>query len=119
MTGTEYLNSIMSITPDDAIISRIDSLYSHNLPDIIYKIISNGNESIFLDDDIRMLSYEEIKDATHDLHVDFKAKGLIPIADCGENNFIVYSFIEKTWSKFNIVDEVLFKKKNNIDELLK
>ena len=42
----------------------------------------------------------------------------IPLIDCGENDFIVYHFVDKIWSKFNIIDETVFKK-NSLKELLK
>ena len=44
---------------------------------------------------------------------------MIPLADCGENDFIVYHFTDGSWSKFNIIDETEFKKRNALDEILK
>ena len=38
--------------------------------------------------------------------------------DCGENDFIVYHFKENYWSKFNIIDEVEFGKKETLREVL-
>ena len=55
----------------------------------------------------------------NDLHVSFRDKEIIPLIDCGENDFIVYHFMDKIWSKFNIIDETVFKKKNSLEELLK
>ena len=53
------------------------------------------------------------------LHVEFKKKGLLPVADCRENDFILYDFINGMWAKFNIVDEIIFKERLSLEELLK
>lgn len=118
MTGKEYLKSLVSIKVNKEISKKIISVYSDNLPEIVLKIASNAKEPIFLDDDSRILSYDEMIDAEQDLRVQFKEKGIIPLVDCGENDFIVYHFENKIWSKFNIVDETVFKKKDSLEELL-
>lgn len=119
MTGKEYLSSLASVKPDKKKTDRIAALYVDGLPEIILKIASSAKEPVFLDDDSRVLSYDEIVDAEKDLHISFKDKGIIPLVDCGENDFIVYHFTDKIWSKFNIIDETIFKKKKSLEELLK
>ncbi len=47
----------------------------------------------------------------NDLHVSFKDKEIIPLIDCGENDFIVYHFMDKIWSKFNIIDETVLRRR--------
>ena len=84
----------------------------------VFSGISGSNKTVFLDDNIRILSFDEIINAEKELHVDFKSNQIIPLVDCGENDFIVYHFFDKIWSKFNIVDETVFKKKNSLQELL-
>ncbi len=119
MTGKEYLSSLAGIKPDQKKADRVASLYTSNLPQIIQKIISRAKEPVFLDDGSRVLAYDEIVDAEKDLHVAFKERGMIPLVDCGENDFIVYHFEDRIWSKFNIIDETVFKKKKGLEELLK
>ena len=119
MTGKEYLSSLANVTYDKDKIDVIESLYTKDLTEIILKMISNADEPIFLDDDSRILSYSEIVDAEKDLHVKFKEKGIIPLVDCGDNDFIVYQFNNRKFSKFNIVDETIFKEKQSIEEILK
>lgn len=87
------------------------------MPEIVKKIISSVDDTIFLEEDWRILSLSEIEDAEKDLHIEFGEKGILPLVDCGENDFIVYHFQDEIWSKFNIVDEVIFQKKNTIEEL--
>ncbi len=119
MTKKEYFNIISNIETDKSKIERIETLYNRKLPDQLQKIISNSSETVFLDDNTRILSFDEIADAETDLHISFSKKGMIPVADCGENDFIVYHFDDADWSKFNIVDESIFKRKASLDELLK
>lgn len=119
MTGKEYLSSLAEVKADKEKTDMIVALYTDNLPEIILKIIANAKEPVFLDDGSRVLSYDEIVDAEKDLHVAFKDKGIIPLVDCGENDFIVYHFLDNVWSKFNIVDETVFKKKSSLEELMK
>lgn len=119
MEKKDYLAESIDYKIDKKKIDAIQKLYKAELPDILKKIISRANETVFFNDGSRILSFDEIMDAKKDLHVDFKSKGIIPFADCGENDFIVYHFNDEFWSKFNIIDESVFKKKNTIEELLK
>lgn len=119
MTEKEYLEQIEKKAVDDSKVQKVEAVYGDVLPELIRIIISNNNEPEFFDNGVRILAYNEIIDAEKDLHVDFKKKGIIPVADCGENNFVVYHFAEKIWSKFNIIDETVFKKKDCLEVLLK
>lgn len=119
MTKKEYMKQLPDKPIDAKKVEEIEAIYHAKLPELIKKMVSNADESIFFDDDDRILSYKEIADAQVDLHVNFKSMGMIPLADCGENDFIVYHFADGSWSKFNIVDETVFKKRNALDELLK
>lgn len=119
MTGREYIDTISKkeIVNDKTIL--VEALYNTKLPELIKRIVSNSNDDpIFLENEIRVLSLPEIIHAESELHVDFKEKGIIPLFDCGNNDFIVYHFKEKIWSKFNIIDEISFKKEENLNELL-
>ncbi len=119
MNRADYIKETEEFKIDPKKVDIIEKIYQMTLPDIIKKIISNAEESIFFDDDYRILSFDEIKDAADDLHVDFKAKGIIPIADCGENDFIVFHAANNTWSMFNIIDEAIFKTRNSLKDFLK
>lgn len=118
MTKKEYLKSLDKVKIDGKKVKKIEKLYTKDLPEIIQKIISCADETVFFDDDTRMLSFDEIVDAREDLHVDFTDKGIIPLADFGENDFLVYHFEDGIWSMFNIEDELAFKKKNKLEDLM-
>ena len=117
MTKQDFLNKVMNSIVCAEKVSAIQTIYKNYFPDILAKLISFSDESVFFDDEWRSLSFDEIRDAEQDLHVSFSEKGLIPVLDCGENNFIVFQFSDSSWAKFNIIDEVLFKKKDKLSEL--
>ena len=113
----KYFESITKKEIDLGKVEKIQNIYNKVLPEEVQRIVSNAESSIFLDD-VRILSYKEILNAEYDLHVDFKTKQMIPLADCGDNDFVVYHFDTHEWSKFNIIDEVTFKKRKTLAEVL-
>lgn len=119
MNKKEYLKKILTLEIDEKKVSLIEQQYSTSFPKIVKLIITNSDETVIFEDDSRALSFSEMVDAEKDLHVDFKLKGIIPLFDCGDNDFIVFHYNNKKWSKFNIIDEISFKEKNTLEELLK
>ena len=113
-----FLDTLSTIKVDTKKVEHLCQVYSQELPPLVEKIVSICNGPVFLDSGIRVLIFDEIVDAEKDLHVSFSAKSLVPIADCGENDFIVYDFKSKCWAKYNIVDGTLFKKRASLCELL-
>ncbi len=118
MDKKEYFARLNKVKIDNKKTNIMQSMYGTELPVIIKKLISSNKETIFFDDGTRILAFAEIIDSEKDLHIEFKNKGLIPLIDCGDNDFIVYNFNENNYSIFNIVDEVSFKKRNDLKELL-
>jgi hypothetical protein len=112
-----FMTQIQATNIDQSKIEKIKKIYGvSNLPELIEKILSNDQHHCI--NNTRFLSFSEITDAKKDLNVDFAGKGILPIADCGDNDFIVYHFKDHKWSKFNIVDEVVFKKGKSFKELI-
>ncbi len=76
---------------------------------------------IFFDgeDFYRIVSLQEILDASADMNVDFETRKIFPLIDCSENDFISFDTKEQLWCKFNIVDEFQYSKKNSILEYFK
>lgn len=118
MDKKEYFQHLAKAEINHEKVQRVYSVYKMDLPETVRKIVSNSDETVFFDNDIRILSMEEIMNADRDLHVNFVERGMIPIADCGENDFIVYHSADRMWSKFNIIDEIAFRKKNSVEELI-
>ena len=118
MTKQEYIKAVKSTNIDMKTVSKLERVYNHTLPTIIAGIVSYSSEAVFFDDDTRILSVAEMLDAEKDLHVDFVNQGMMPIADCNENNFIVFHFETGKWSKYNIEDGIVFKEREHFEELL-
>lgn len=110
MTKAEYLSVAMKRAVDSEKVKTVKSVYGDVKNQAVRKLISQADETVFLDGDWRALSYSEILDAETDLHVSFSAQSLLPLFDCGDNDFVVYHLTEDNWSKFNIVDETVFSK---------
>ncbi len=118
MTRKEFLQIVEEIKIDEPIVANIENLYGYSLPQIIKEMVSYSQDSIFFDDGYRTLSLSEILEAEIDLHVDFVKYAMIPVIDCGDNDFVVYHFEECLWSKFNITDGSIFKRRKSLSELL-
>jgi len=118
MKKNVFFDQLAKNAIDELKVAQIEQAYGFELPIEVKRIISVCNETIFLENNCRFLSFSEIIDAENDLHIAFKEKGILPIADCGENDFIIYHLRDGFWSKFNIIDEIIFKKKERLAELL-
>jgi hypothetical protein len=119
MTKSEYLTLLDQQDIDLTMVETLENQYGCEFPSIVARVISSAKESVFFDDDGRILSFEEMVDANTDLHVDFTGQGLLPIADWGENNFVVFHTRDKRFSLFNIVDECSFREKEKLADILK
>ena len=117
MTKEEYFDMLKDCVIDKDTIDKVQEKYGTDLPGCVHRILSCAKEPVFLDN-VRILSIDEIMDAEEDLSVDFMGKQIIPIADVGDNDFVVYHFDDGTWSLFNIVDEFDFMKRSSFIEYL-
>lgn len=116
MTKKEFLTYIQTQKIESKYVSAVEKRYATSFPNLIKRIISCANESLFFDDEWRVLSVEEIIDAPEDLHVDFIALNILPLIDTDNNDFIVYHSMDACWSKFNIVDECFFQYCKHFEE---
>jgi hypothetical protein len=121
MTATDFLASLNTTDIDAAVVDRVEATYSATLPEQLKQIVSLAKGGHFFDGPrlCRLLSLEEIVSAEQELHVAFKAKGLLPLFDTGDNNFVVFNCRTNTWAKFNIVDETVYGSKPTLDALLR
>ena len=98
----------------------------NNLPQTLKLTISNSEavqllnkvqtEPIFFDDEkfYRLLCIDEITNSNSEFLVDFTSYNLLPIIDCGDNDFICYNYNENIWCFFNIADEISFNETTSI-----
>ena len=119
MIKKDYLSHLDTVVIDKAMVSQLEKKYDCVFPERIAQVISRATDTIFFEDDSRMLSFSEMLDAEKDLHTEFVKLGLLPLADCGENDFIVFHVKDGTYSVFNIIEECDFKRKDSLEALLK
>lgn len=117
MTLIDCLQEIRNTQVDSRVSKTLKKAYGSKVPVIIEQTVSFFKSGGFVEG-YRFLSLDEIEYAEDDLHVNFKRNGLIPLIDCGDNDFAVYNYIEGKWMMFNIVEQVCFKTKNELDDLL-
>lgn len=117
MENKKYLESLKDYEIDKEAVEKVGTIYGMKCPVVVSSIITSSTKAIFLDNS-RVLTYNEIVHADTEYDVDFIKQGLLPLFDCGDNNFIVYHFKEQNWSLYNIVDNCSFKKRDSLEELL-
>ena len=120
MNLKDTISTLSNVQIDDVFVAQLDKMYGVSLPDEVRKIVSISTETVFYDDFslLRGLSHAEILSASSDMSVDFIGKHLLPLFDVGDNDYIVFATAEKTWYRFNIVDEVEFDKAENLSVYL-
>lgn len=114
----DFLISLGQGSRDEQSAEKIEQVYGVRLKDDIKQVLSKKPEGIFFasDDILRLLSCEEIIDASRNMNVDFVGLKLIPIMDTGDNDYIVYDIEKRSWCKFNIVDNTKFKQRKSLKE---
>lgn len=70
-----------------------------------------GNESIFFDDESRLLSIEEILNSKEEMLLEAK---VIPIIDKYDNNFVAYDIFNKCFIDFDISTDFIGDKIDSI-----
>ncbi|MCK5849900.1 MAG: SMI1/KNR4 family protein [Kiritimatiellae bacterium] len=104
------------------VIPQLARLYGTQVPEELTELLNTTNGGFIEIDENdcwRLLSLSEMLTASIDLRTDFVGNGLIPIADCKENNFICYDFASsKQYLRFNIVDEMSFDTRAQLADFL-
>ena len=112
------INSIMDTPINTDKVAKVQALYEDSFPEFVQRMLSYMEDVVFIDDDLRLLSYREVVNASEELHVDFQTKCILPLIDCGDNDFISYGTDDGTWFLYNIVENVKFKERESLGELL-
>lgn len=118
MTREEFLNNVKNAIVNFETVKKIENKYKCTLPEQVKKILSVSESQLFFDEERRLLSTNEIENATEQLHVDFIQKGIIPIIDAYENDFISYNFKSKKWCFFNLNDGSIFSEDTSLESIL-
>ena len=90
MNYKDFLATIRYNAENANKVKQIEQLYSAIIPDAVACIISNLDKTVFLDSEsfVRLLDYQEVLDAEADLNVEFVSKGIIPLFDLGDNDYL-------------------------------
>ena len=98
--------------------NKICELYKTNkkLPSNLIDMILNPQKLTLKEK--RILSIQEIIDASSDMQIDFITLKIIPFIDCYDNDYICYDFQSEGYLIFNTVDEVRFKHSKDLNYLL-
>lgn len=120
MDREEFLSSLNKTAISTENVDKIKQIYGCTPSVELKKILSFDNNGIFFDGGsfCRLLSLDEIINATRELHVDFVKHGFVPLFDIEDNNFIVWDFANNCWKKFNIVDETPYGTRKSLTEIL-
>lgn len=84
-----------------------------------YLLSAMKDEPIFFDDEefYRLLSVKEVLEAEADMNVEFEKMGIIPLIDCGDNDFVSFDAVSSKWCRYNIAEEFEYSVKNSVIEL--
>ena len=74
------------------------------------------NEPIFISDNVRLLSMDEILNYKEELKID---KSIIPLIDLCDNNFLAFDIVNKEFQMLDISDEQFWKKIDNVRKYVK
>ncbi len=86
------------------LLEKYKDINNKNLLELLEKV---NREPIFLEDNQRLLSEDEILNYNAELEI--VIKNIIPLIDFYDNNFLVYDELEKKFKMFNIVDELFYE----------
>lgn len=117
MTLAMCIKKIHATEVDSDVANTLFKTYGPNIPAIVKQVATLFKTGGFVGG-YRFLSLDEIEYAEDDLHVNFKKRNIIPLVDCGDNDFIVFDYRSEKWMVFNIVEMVAFKMKPALEDLL-
>ena len=117
MNRNDYLREIQNQKIDESKVKQVEEVYGCTFPEEVQRILSNCDETVFFDDDSRVLSFDEILEAPETLCELFVENKMIPLFDCMDNDFIVYKADSHKWLMFNTEDEMDFDEAEYLADL--
>lgn len=118
MNRKDFLNSIEDAFVNNETKEKLFLVYGKSIPNLILKILSlYPSSELFDENESRTLSFNEVLHAEEDNSIPFKSNGIVPIVDCGNNDFIVYDSKKNNWCMYNILDEIMFNETSKFEDL--
>lgn len=118
MKKQDFINKLIEMKINDKIVELVEKKYLCKLNDEVKRVLSFEDINFSINDESRLLSSDDILNADKKYDYEFTKKHLIPLMDCSDNDLLVYDVEKKQYSKFNIVDKLLFKDKKSISECI-
>lgn len=119
MNKQEYVEFISSYEVDEERIAKVKELYSiEQATDLFERIVSAAGEVTSFDEERRALTFDGIIYANEDLGVDFAERGIVPVIDAYNLDYIVYMINEAKWGIYNISDDDVYDESDDLLELL-
>ncbi|MBR6967807.1 MAG: hypothetical protein IKH78_04655 [Ruminococcus sp.] len=118
MTKQEYLDVIMHYPVNEERTKSVSELFGSDIRGIFARIVSFADNADFIGEERRAFSYNEIVNSAKEYNKDFIALGIIPFIDAYDNDLIVYVLEDKSWAKYSLSDDIIFKKKDTLDKVL-
>lgn len=119
MKLSEIICNADNVEIDDDFVNQIENVYSCKLPENVKHILcipeneENYDERLIL----QKLSNDMILEATEEMNSDFIGNHLIPLFDCGDNDYICYNYENGIWCMFNIVNDLVFNRNQTLLDL--
>ena len=119
MKVSDFVKKVGAIPCDARVGEKIAALYGKPIPDDVIKALSYNAQGGFFDsDDIcRLMSVDEVANASKELGVDFVAAGLVPVIDVGDNCFVCFDLASGVWLKYNIIDATGYCRKQSLEAM--
>lgn len=114
----EFLKEQAKANDNLSLLNEMFKPFTIDEPSLKSIVCSLQKETVFFEDEefYRLLSLQEVLDFEKEMFVDIKTAGIIPLIDCGENNFISYCLKESCWCVFDVAEEFLYNKKQKLLE---
>ncbi len=120
MKLADVIRNADNIVIDNSFVRQIESVYFCKLPIFVTHILCIPENEFNYDEQVilRKLSNDMILEATIELKSDFISNHLLPLFDCGDNDYLCYDYSKGLWCMYNIVDDTAFNKHAEIIDLL-
>lgn len=119
MKVSDFVKKVGAIPCDAQVGEKVAAVYGKSIPEAVTKALSYNSQGEFFDsDDIcRLMSVDEVANASGDLGVDFVSAGLVPVLDVGDNCFVCFDLAMNGWLKYNIVDATGYCRKRSLSDM--
>ena len=118
MTIKEYFEELEKAEINKDRVDKLKQIYGCDIPEIVQRIASYDMDDYFIDEEIRVLSFNGIIFIDEDLDTRFQDARLIPLMDLMDGDYAVYNCVTSKWNMCNAYEGVLFNEQDSLENLL-